>query len=145
MPKGLPISIESVSITVPGGGVLVDPLTGKHHCRTEIRFNLADLPSPLMLSTGIFICDHPEPVVNTYELPLIPGNLMFVSQQKEQWMGISEEATFNYREDLKLPEGDGFESGDGEARIGRNIVYSRARVARRLLKKANSHDPLGGG
>ena len=34
MPEGLPISIKPVSITVPGGGVLVttvDPLTGKHH------------------------------------------------------------------------------------------------------------------
>ena len=60
-------------------------------------------------------CEHPEPVagmVNTYELPLIPGKLlvdMFVSQQEEKWMGISEEATFDYRDDFELPGSDAIE------------------------------------
>ena len=30
---------------------------------------------------------------------------MLVSQQEEKWAEISEEATYDYREDLKVPEG----------------------------------------
>lgn len=51
-------------------------------------------------------------MVNTYKLPLIPGKLlvdMFVSQQEGKWMGISEEATFNYRDDSELPGSDAIE------------------------------------
>ena len=61
------------------------------------------------------ICDHPEPVTdttNTYKLPLIPGKLlvdMFISRQEEMWMGISERATFEYRDDFELPGSDDIE------------------------------------
>ena len=61
------------------------------------------------------ICDHPEPVTdtsNTYKLPLIPGKLlvdMFISRQDEMWMGISERATFKYRDDFELPGSDDIE------------------------------------
>lgn len=51
-------------------------------------------------------------MVNTYELPLIPGKLlvdMFVSKQEEQWMGISEDATSDYRDDFELPGSDAIE------------------------------------
>ena len=56
MPKGLPIATEPVSITVPGGGVLVttiDPLTGKHHvecdvCKKRIKLTKSAHPHGLL-------------------------------------------------------------------------------------------------
>ena len=34
---------------------------------------------------------------------------MFISQQEEKWMGISERATFEYRDDFELPGSDDVE------------------------------------
>jgi hypothetical protein len=61
------------------------------------------------------ICDHPEPIpdiTNTYKLPLILVKLlveMFISRQEDMWMGISERATFEYRDDFELPRSDDIE------------------------------------
>ena len=65
---------------------------------------------------------------------------MFVSQQEGKWMGISEEATFNYWEDLKLLESDAIEWIRGEmAKQGQAEISS---VVQPKIKKRKTQYKL---
>ena len=60
-------------------------------------------PVSIVVAEGVVLRTAIDPLTKKHQVH------MFISRQEEMWMGISERATFEYRDDFELPGSDDIE------------------------------------